>query len=69
MDNKQLICDLLCATLKATRRYCNLQEIVFRIMNGEEIVTLVYCNGNRKSVNITGKDGGEMINDIMGAAG
>jgi len=68
VDNKQLICDLLCATLKATRRYCDLQEIVFRTMNGEEIATLVYCNGSRKSVNITGKDGGELIDAIKGAA-
>ena len=63
-ENKQEICDLLCATLKATRDQHDLESIMYH--DDTETVTLAYEGGGR-SVNVALDSGIAMIRDILRA--
>lgn len=66
MENKQEICNLLCVALRATRDQHDLKEIVYRQMSEDnEIVTLLYENGHKRSINVSMDSGVAMIRDIL----
>jgi hypothetical protein len=64
IEDKQHICDLLCATLKATRDQHDLESIMYH--DDTETVTLAYEGGGR-SVNVALDSGIAMIRDILRA--
>ena len=65
-EDKQKICKLLCAALKATKDQCNLKDILYvKYTEYEELVTLRYENGHKKDINVTGDSGIQTIKDIL----
>lgn len=62
MEDKQLICDLLCITLRATRGQKDLINIKYD--KSKETATLHYVGG-LISVNVACDSGTAMIRDIM----
>ena len=66
-ENKQLICNLLCATLKATRDQHDLQSLTYHF-NGpdDQMVTVAWSEGGT-SVNVSMDSGIAMIRDILRA--
>lgn len=68
MENKQLICDLLTETLKATRDQADLERIRYEeIGPDDQQVVLDYKNGGHRSVNVSLDSGIAMIRDILRA--
>lgn len=65
-EDKQLICDLLCWVLKATRDQHDLEALIYHKDNGEELVEICYPNGGT-NVNVTMDSGIAMIHDILRA--
>ena len=66
MEDKQEICNLLCAALKATRDQHDLIEIVYqRRANDRETATLFYENGTKRIVNVSMDSGIAMMRDIL----
>lgn len=66
MENKQEICNLLCVALRATRDQSDLTDVIYRQMpNDNEIVTLFYENGHKRSINVNMDSGIAMIRDIL----
>lgn len=63
MENKQLICNLLCETLQATRNQADLKKL--RYNDEKETVTITWENGGQKIVNVAMDSGTAMIRDIM----
>ena len=67
VENKQRICDLLCATLKETRNQYDLQSIVYHYNSpDDQMVTLAYSEGGTP-VNVSMDSGIAMIRDILKA--
>lgn len=66
-ENKQRICDLLCAALKATRDQQDLHSLTYHF-NGpdDQMVTIAWSNGGT-SVNVSADSGIAMIRDILRA--
>ena len=66
-EDKQLICNLLCATLKATRDQHDLQSLTYHF-NGpdDQMVTIAWSEGGT-SVNVSMDSGIAMIRDILRA--
>lgn len=66
-ENKQLICDLLCAALKVTRDQQDLQSLTYHY-NGpdDQMVTIAWSEGGT-SVNVSMDSGIAMIRDILKA--
>ncbi|MCD7863588.1 MAG: hypothetical protein LUG61_08835 [Lachnospiraceae bacterium] len=62
MEDKQKICDLLCATLQATRGY---HDLIQYEDGFEEYVTAVFQKGGRRKMVVTADSGQAMIRDIM----
>lgn len=65
-EDKQLICDLLCWALKATRDQHDLDALIYHKDDGEEFVEICYPNGGT-NVNVTMDSGIAMIRDILRA--
>lgn len=63
MEDKQLICNLLCETLKATRNQADLKKLHYN--NDNETVTITWESGGQKTVNVAMDSGTAMIRDIM----
>lgn len=66
-EDKQRICDLLCAALKATRDQQDLQALVYHF-NGpdDQMVSITWSEGGT-SVNVSMDSGIAMIRDILRA--
>lgn len=65
-EDKQIICNLLCATLKATNAFHKLHFIRYTKINDNlQLVTLTYQNGNTKTVEVTRNTGAGMLRDIL----
>lgn len=62
MENKQEICNQLCATLKCTKQYSDLKELCY--CKDSEIVTAIFEHGTT-SINVAMDSGSAMIRDIM----
>ena len=67
MEDKQNICDLLCATLKATRQHEDIQSITITYSGTRkiEVATVKWETGGTKTINISGDSGIAMIEDIL----
>ena len=65
-ENKQLICSLLCWTLKATRDQADLKQLIYHKDAGMELVEVIYSEGGT-NVNVTMDSGIAMIRDILKA--
>ena len=63
MEDKQLICNLLCETLQATRNQYDLVALNYN--NEKETVTVIWQSGGKKVVNVAMDSGTAMIRDIM----
>lgn len=63
MEDKQLICNLLCETLQATRNQSDLKKL--RYNNETETVTITWKGGGQRIVNVAMDSGTAMIRDIM----
>ena len=68
-ENKQAICDALCATLQLTRGFHDLVAIRYDKTNLREIATLIYEHGKGSPINVTADSGEAMIRDIMRCTG
>lgn len=65
MEDKQEICNLLAATLKATRNHHDLIELKYeRIKDDLELVHVRWAGGEKK-INVSLDSGEAMIRDIM----
>ncbi len=65
-ENKQLICELLTKTLQATRNGHDVVDIRHeKDKRGQETATVVFDNGYKKKINVTGDSGTAMIYDII----
>lgn len=62
-ENKQRICDLLCATLKETRNFWNLTELEYD--QKREKVVCHFQSGWTVEVDVFADSGTAMIKDIM----
>jgi hypothetical protein len=67
-ENKQLICSLLCWTLKATRDQADLKQLIYHKdeAHDTELVEVVYSEGGT-NVNVAMDSGIAMIRDILRA--
>lgn len=69
MEDKQKICDLLLATLQATREYSDLASLTYVVPKQpnryESYVDATYTNGYTVRVNTSLDSGYSMIRDIM----
>lgn len=65
-EDKGLILEMLLQTLRCTRAGLDLVNIRYEVLNnGTELAVLIYNNGYRKTVNITGDSGVAIMRDIM----
>lgn len=64
-ENKQLICDLLCKTLQATRYGDNIKRIVYKPERYIETAEVCFSGKNVLKVNVTLDSGIAMIRDIL----
>jgi hypothetical protein len=65
-EDKELILSWLLQTLRCTKEGIALVNIAYKQLEGDrEEAILVYENGYRKSVNITGDTGYQIIRDIL----
>ena len=62
-ENKQEICNSLCATLQKTRDQKNLESLTFD--EALETVTAKYANGDEKEISVWGDSGIALIKDVI----
>ena len=62
-ENKQEICDSLCATLQKTRDQRDLVSLAFDGVL--EIVTAKYADGDEKEIGVWGDSGVALIKDVI----
>ena len=62
-ENKQEICNSLCATLRRTRDQRDLVSLTFD--ENLEIVTAKYADGDEKEISVWGDSGVALIKDII----
>lgn len=62
-ENKQEICNSLCATLQKTRDQKNLESLTF--YERLEIVTAKYADGEEKEISVCGDSGVALIKDVV----
>lgn len=62
-ENKQEICDSLCAALMKTRDQRDLVSLTFD--ENLEIVTAKYADGDEKEISVWGDSGVALIKDII----
>ena len=66
-EDKQLICDLLCAALRATRDQHDLEALVYHHQDDDhQMVTIAWSKGGT-SVDVSCDSGIAMIRDILKA--
>ena len=62
-ENKQEICDSLCATLQKTRDQRDLLSLTFD--ENLEIVIAEYADGEKKEISVWGDSGIALIKDVI----
>lgn len=66
IEDKELILNWLLGTLRCTSAGYDLVNIRYdQLANGDELATLIFMNGYRKSINITADSGIAMLRDIL----
>jgi len=65
MEDKQAICGALCAALRLTRQFRDLERLDYQMQeDGEEIVTARFKGGN-KEICVTWDSGAGVIRDVV----
>ena len=62
-ENKQEICDSLCATLQKTHDQRDLVSLT--LDKRQETVTAKYADGDEKEINVWGDSGVALIKDVI----
>lgn len=68
VEDKQLICNLLCQTLQATRGGCDLKLLAYENDENrgyESVTAYFFDSGGGEPIDVTGDSGVAMIGDIM----
>lgn len=65
MEDKQMICDLLCKALKATRAGANILELVYEYSTETVIVFFREIDMPTRRINVACDSGIAMIRDIL----
>ena len=65
MENYQVICTLLCVTLRQTRQYDDLQSLRHVEEGSERYVIARFVNGSTRKITVTMDSGIAMIKDIL----
>jgi hypothetical protein len=66
-EDKQLICDLLCAALRATRGQHDLEGIIYHHLDADHQMVTIAWSGCGKTVDVSCDSGIAMIRDILRA--
>ena len=66
-EDKQAICNALCAALQLTREGADIERLVYHRVPGEEYVFIDRTGNRRDYVNVACDSGAAMIRDIMRA--
>ena len=66
-EDKQAICDALCAALKLTRAGADIERLEYRRRPEEEYVIIYRAGNNRHNVNVAWDSGAALIRDVMKA--
>lgn len=64
-EDKQAICNALCAALQLTREGADIERLEYRRRPGEEYVIIHRAGNNRDNINVAWDSGAAMIRDIM----
>ena len=65
MENYQVICMLLCLTLRETRQYSDLESLDYAKKGEGRYVIARFVNGGYRKINVTADSGIAMIKDIL----
>ena len=65
MENHQVICMLLCLTLRETRQYSDLESLDYAKKGEGRYVIARFVNGGYRKINVTADSGIAMIKDIL----
>ena len=65
MENHQVICMLLCLTLRETRQYSDLESLDYAKKGEERYVIARFVNGSSRKITVTMDSGIAMIKDIL----
>ncbi len=65
MENYQVICTLLCITLRETRQYSDLESLDCAKKGEERYVIARFVNGYTRKITVTADSGIAMIRDIL----
>ena len=65
MENHQVICMLLCLTLRETRQYSDLESLDYAKKGEGCYVIARFVNGGYRKINVTADSGIAMIKDIL----
>lgn len=65
MENHQVICMLLCLTLRETRQYSDLESLDYAKKGEGRYVIARFVNGGYRKINVTMDSGIAMIKDIL----
>ncbi len=66
-EDKQVICDLLLITLRATSNAADVLSLIYD--EESETVTVTFVSGGKRMVNVAMDSGTAMIRDIMAKLG
>ena len=64
-EDKQAICNALCAALQLTREGADIERLEYRRRPGEEYVIIYRAGNYRHNINVAWDSGAAMIRDIM----
>lgn len=65
-ENKEVITQALFQALKTTVEGVNMAEMKYQQLgNGDELVTIIYDNGYRKTVNVSCDSGVALMKDVL----
>ena len=65
MENYQVICTLLCITLRETRQYSGLESLDHVQKSEDRYVIARFANGYTRKITVTADSGIAMIKDIL----
>ena len=65
MENHQVICMLLCLTLRETRQYSDLESLDYAKKGEGRYVIARFVNGSSRKITVTMDSGIAMIKDIL----
>ena len=65
MENYQVICMLLCLTLRETRQYSDLESLDYAKKGEGRYVIARFVNGSSRKITVTMDSGIAMIKDIL----